>query len=292
MASFGLALLIMTDAALAAEPNPPVRVDIEGASVFTAEELGKALMARLPADAPAGTLHVVVRPDGSIELSWQSRRRVVDLGEDKGPAAARVAALLAADLLLPLGLPPAAPPADAQGFPAGPPASVPSASPLAVVAKNEQFLSLAAGFRVWSGALQGPLLQGAEVSAGLDRRRLRVRAGAGYLSGQGNRMVDLTAWPLRLGVGAGVSFGALLANLVMVPYRMEGLVQVSRALVGLGVEVQGRVPLFAGLAVEASAGFDAYVNRRAEVWAGSTKIFSMPASAFRFGLGLSWGRTR
>ena len=282
MASCGLAVLLIAGVALATPPeatHAPVRIEIDGTPPFTAEELAKALTARLPADGPRGVLRVVARPDGSIELSWQSRRRVVDVGGDTGPAAARVAALLAADLLLPLGLP--AYSLDSQG---------PSVRPPSVATENT--LRLAADYQLWSGALAGPLLHGAELVAGLDGRRLRLRASAGYLSGEGNSQVDLTAWPLRLGVGAGVTFGALLGNLVMVPYQMDGLVHVTRALVGLGLEAQAHIPLLAGFSAEVCAGFEVYVNRRAEVWAGSYPMFAMPTSAFRFALGLSWRRPR
>jgi hypothetical protein len=104
--------------------------------------------------------------------------------------------------------------------------------------------------------------------------------------------VDITAWPLHLGAGAGLSFGALLAHLVMVPYRLDGVVHTSRALAGLGLTAEGHVLLFAGLAVQATAGFDVYLNRRAEVWAGPARLFAMPTAAFRFGLGVSWERAR
>ena len=282
MASCGLAALMIAGTALAAQTvatGTPVRVELDGTPAFTAEELIKALTARLPAAAPEGTLRVVVRPDGSMELSWQSRRRVVDLGGDTGPAAARVTALLAADLLLPLGLPTYS--LDSQGASAHPPSVA-----------TENSLRLAADYQLWSGALAGPLLHGVELAAGLDRRHLRLRASAGHVSGEGNSMVDLTAWPLRLGVGAGVTFGALLGNLVMVPYQMDGLVHVTRALVGLGIEAQAHIPLMTGFSAEIGAGFEVYVNRRAEVWAGSYQMFAMPTSAFRFALGLSWGRAR
>lgn len=284
MVSCGIATLMILSAALAEAPpaaDGPVRIEIDGAAGFTASELEQALMARLSASAPKGTLRVVAHADGSIELSWQSRRRVVNLGGDSGPAAARIAALLAADLLQPFGLPISlAPSPTSAPLPAGP------------TSMAESRLQLAASYQVWTGAWAGPLLQGAELAAQLDRDRLRLRASAGYLSGEGNSIEALTAWPLRLGAGLGATFGALLGNVVMVPYRMEGLVHVTRALVGLGLQAQARIPLAAGLAAEASAGYEVYVNRRAEIWAGSRQLFAMPASAFRFGLGISWGHAR
>lgn len=294
MAGHGLALLVIVRAVLAAEAGPagiPMQIEIEGPTVFSADELSKALMARLPADAPPGTLRLVAQPDGSIELSWQRRRRVVDTGEDRGPAAARVVALLAADLLLPLGLPPTA---EAHLAPsASPSPTQQSAAPSTSAAPHDSTVRLTADYLMWSGARGGPLLKGAELAARVEGQRLSFRASAGHLSGAGNRLVDLTAWPMHLGVGVLGRFCALFANLVMAPYRMDGPVQVTRVLAGLGIEAQGRIPLLAGFSLDASAGFEGYLNRRAELWADSGQlIFAMPRSAFRFAMGLSWGNAR
>jgi hypothetical protein len=285
MVKCGLVVLLLANGAFAA-PAPvsgePVRIELTGATTFTAREVSEALAARLPPDAPHGVLQVVARADGAIELSWESRRRVVDLGGESGPTAARVVALLAADLLLPLGLPPLATEAPR---PLGP-----GPSPPGVTRESEARVALR--YQAWSGVAAGPYLQGLELAAGLDHRHLRLLASAGYLSGPGNPMVGLTAWPLRLGAGAGLSFGSLIGSLVMIPYQLDDLVHLQRSLVGLGLETQLRLPVGGGFAVEAGAGYEVYVNRRLEIWAGTVRLFTMPTSSFRISLGLSWGRPR
>ena len=280
----GLAVLLLAGAALtdpALDAAAPVRIEIEGVTAFTDGELREALAARLPTPPPHGILRVVERADGSLELTWESRRRVVDLGGDRGTTAARVAALLAADLVLPLGLP-LPNPVPPQAMPAS---TAPPRDPA-------PRLHLGLGYEAWSGAPAGPLLHGPRLAAGLDRPYLRLRASAGYLKGTGNELIDVTAWPLRLSAGAGRSFGALLGNVVMIPYHLDGVVHVARALIGVGLEARIRLALGAGFAVEVDAGGEVYLNRRAEIWSGARQLFAMPAAAYRVGLGLSWGRPR
>jgi hypothetical protein len=284
MVKCGTVVLLLASTALAApaqQPIAPAHIELEGPVAFTAHDLHEALAARLPEGIPSGVLHVVARPDGAMELSWESRRRVVELHQESGTSAARVVALLAADLLLPMGLPP--PTVEA-------PRPTASLDPPTIPSPSHARVSLR--YQAWSGVTSGAFLQGLELATGLAHRHLRLSASAGYLSGQGTSLLDLKAWPLRLGAGAGLSFGSLLGTVAMVPYRMDGLTQRKRALVGLGVEALLRFPLARGFAIDAVAGYEVYVNRRVEIWAGTARLFAMPTSSFRFGLGLSWGRSR
>jgi hypothetical protein len=275
--AIALALAASVSPGGAEEPIVPVQVEISGVVKFSAEELVRALRPRLPPDAPAGTLSVTARPDGMIELSWQSRKRVVDLSEDSGPAAARVAALLAADLL-PLG-------------PPAPPAVERVASPT-IAPDLPGFVSLAAGYGLWSGDGHGPLLHGPTVALGLDRKRLRLRVEGGRLTGQPQPSLAMTAWPLRFSAGLGTASLALLGALVMVPYELEGAWNLTRTLTGAGVGLESRFPIASGVVVCGNAGFDVFVGKRLQVVAGGRSLFDSPWWALRFGVAVAWGHAR
>jgi len=273
-----------------ADPIVPVHIEISGNPKFSAEDLVRALAPRLPPDTPAGTLSVTARSDGMIELSWQSRKRVVDLGDESGPAAARVAALLAADLLPLLGPPQVAPPAIA------PPAIAPPAIALPAMRTSTpescDAVSLAAGYSLWSGDGHGPLLQGPALSVGLERKHLRLYAEGAWVQGEPRSSFDMTAWPLRVGAGLGASYFSLLGSLVMVPYKLGGVANLTRTLMGAGMGLGSQFPMAAGFALHVDVGADLFLGKRLQLVAGDTTHFESPLWALRFGAALAWGRAR
>lgn len=277
LGAIALALAASGSPDLPEKPGLPVQVEMSGDTTFSAEELLRALAPRLPPHAPAGTLSVTTRPDGLIELRWQTRKRVVDLSEESGPAAARVAALLAADLL------PLAPPSSlALERPASPP----------LTQSSRDLVSAAAGYAFWSSDGSGPLLHGPTLSLGLDRGRLRLRVEGARLTGQPQPSLDMTAWPLRFSAGLGTWSLSLLGSLVVVPYELEGVSNLTRSLTGTGLNLESRFGIAAGFVIGAQAGFDLFFGKRLEVAAGGRTLFDSPLWALRLGIAVAWGTAR
>ncbi len=153
-------------------------------------------------------------------------------------------------------------------------------------------VSLAAGYGLWSGDGHGPLLQGPCLAVGFERGRLRLRAQGGWLVGDPHPLIDETAWPLRLDVGLGKSYISLLAALVVVPYRLEGVASLTRTLVGPGLEIESRFPLAAGFALRVEVGVDLFLGKRLQVATHGVTFFDSPTWALRFGAALAWGWAR
>jgi hypothetical protein len=279
MGASGLFLLVLAAAVEPPEPaRPPVRIAIAGELPFSADELEKALLARLPADVPAGTLSVSMRSDGRVEVSWQTMKREVDISNDSGGTAARVVALLAADLFVRLE-PPSAPP-NSEGVVAR--AQEPA---------QEKMTSVAAGYELSSGGGKDSMLYGPILGAGLDGRSFRLRASAGLqssLSFSSSNLVTMTAWPLRIGAGAGISHVSLIGSFVVVPYHLQGAVNVTHVLLGAAAEVEGRIAIATGFSLRASAGADLFLSKSAFL-SGDVPVFETDPVTLRIGLALAWG---
>jgi hypothetical protein len=282
MSASGLFLLVLAAAVEPSEPaRPPVSIAIVGEFPFSAEELEKALRARLPADVPAGTLSVSMRSDGRVEVSWQTMKREVDISNDSGGTAARVVALLAADLFVRLE-PPSAPPIfEVVVACAQEPA-------------REKMPSVAAGYELSSGGGKDSMLHGPSLGAGLDGRSLRLRASAGWQSSlpfSSSNLVTMTAWPFRIGVGAGLAHLSLIGSFVVAPYHLQGAVNFTQVLVGAAAEVEGRIAIAPGFSLRASAGADLFPIRSV-LRSGNVTVFETDPVTLRIGLALAWGGTQ
>ncbi|MGA7741601.1 MAG: hypothetical protein WBP56_02220 [Polyangia bacterium] len=277
MGAFGLIVLSLAAAveppATARSPSP-VRIVLLGDLPFSAAELEEALLARLPPDAPVGTLTLSLRPDGQMEISWQSMKRAVDVREESSSTAARVVALLATDLLMPVQPPPGGPPVSRQ------------AALGREESRREEVVSLVAGYALSAEGTH--LLQGFTAGAGVDRRALRFRVSAGWSSGTASQFISTEEWPLRASAGIGTSFLSLLASVVMVPYRLQGVADVTRIQAGGGLELESRFAIAAGFSLQVLAGADAYFNKRVQVRAGNIDFFETPLAAVRFEAAVSW----
>ena len=86
----------------AGEPPPAPTAAVDPGLPFSTGELAQALLARLsPTDEP-GPPRLKVEPAGAdavVDRGRRPERRVVQIGERTGPAAARVVALVIAELL-------------------------------------------------------------------------------------------------------------------------------------------------------------------------------------------------
>jgi hypothetical protein len=261
----------------AAQPGPPLP--------FDEQELGAALAARVPA-LQRSDLHLEAT-DGMLVVRWRERVRIVELGEARGSAAARVVALVVADMTLQETLPgprEADVPAPAAAATAATPVSPTDRVRLSVDGALQRG---AAGEESWSFDL------GVAATAAL-RRRLVLSARLGYWTAPTVRSqatgtrVQFDALSLRPTIGGRFGLLELSGGPVLAPYWVRGGEGHRDLLAGAGLQLSLWLAVIDALRITTRVQLDVLGNR-ARLYAGDDLVVATPRFMFGLALGFAWG---
>jgi hypothetical protein len=292
-----------TALAASAENRTPTAPTEPGALPFSADELDRALTARLLSPEETGALpatRIERASPGTLTVHVGSLSRIVVIGDRTGPSAARVVALVIAELLsagtqTTVATPAAIPPSAAVAAP--PPVT---AAPLYVIAAAPPPPGLGSTWRlcVTAGATKGTgneeLLAGTVdidlvVSLG---RRLRLAPSAGLTItptrdvGTFDEVSFVGAEARALG-GAGVGPVDVLAGPVVSRYSIGGATPHAGVLFGVEAMARLAAPLSNRLRLVVATRLDAFADRARVHWVdGGT--YATPRVGIGVGVGLAW----
>ncbi|HWJ55687.1 MAG TPA: hypothetical protein VNR90_05700 [Vicinamibacterales bacterium] len=294
------AAAVVTILAGPASARAAVDVSLAEEAPFAPTELDDAVRARVP---DQGDVRVVVSPSGpgTVVVRVGDKAQVVEVGDRRGTAAARVVALVIADLIAAELVPAvAAAPADdaetqgdkSESAPDAPAVLVRDPAPVARQAQPPYRIAAAAGASKGIGAqepfcarvdadvsrpLAGPFVVGAALGLVL----IPTRDGGqpdelSYTAGVARVWAGWRAGVLGLGIGPFVS-----------PYRVGGAVEHMGVLAGAGVHARVTTPLAEKVLLVAELRGDAYANRIHVTWPGLGG-FATPRAEVALVAGLAW----
>jgi hypothetical protein len=284
-------------------PNAAVDPGLPPGLPFSTGELAQALLARLsPADEP-GPPRLKVEPAGADAVSIQvgDRRRVVQIGERNGPAAARVVALVIAELLSD----DRDTAQDEAGAAAGPAVTVSRSQNEAAPPVLTSSPSPASGpspparLCVTGGATKGlgteELLAGtidADVVLPYGPSWARVAPSAGLVLMPKRNDGTFDEVEFRSAVGrllAGGGFGPLelLGGPFVAAYSITGATEHAGVLLGGEALARFTLPLSRRLSLVAAARVDVYANRVRVQWVDGGG-YATPRVGAAIGIGLAW----
>ena len=246
---------------------------VSGPLPFSQAELHEALALRVRASVP---IEVTATTGGDAIVRVGDKQRTVELGDSRGPAAARRVALAVADLTTDVDPLPA--PAIRS---AAPPPDTPSRTRLSLLA----------------GPAGGSNLDGVRFQVALDAR-LRLVSGlgvfgsAGYAPGPDAAVdgiaISLRSVPLRLGLLWQLGALELRLGAVAAPYWLDGaMTSPSGIVAGGGVSALYAIDLAPQLDLVLAAGADAFANRDAFQIHGTNALATNRIATWG-ALGLGW----
>jgi len=229
-----VALLLIAGSAAA---ERAIAIDVTG-TPFAAADLTTALRARTAGDGAPVHLRVIAIAGGrAVRIESLHGVREVDLGDARGPAAARLVALVATDLIDELA-----------------PVSIASEPrPVARADRGVQIAALA-GIAGWSDALGSLAI---DVVIPRDGWLLAFQAGGGQLLGG---QLGLEAAVLRAELGGRLAWVEIRAGAVALPILVTTGRGDSTVLIGGGISARARLPLTAGLRGVVATGVDGFAT--------------------------------
>jgi hypothetical protein len=282
-------------------PAPAPLAAVDPGLPFSTGELAQALLARLsPADEP-GPPQLKVEPAGADAVTIQvgDRKRVVQIGERTGPAAARVVALVIAELLSD------GPNAAQEEGGAAPAVTVArsqneTAAPVLISSPSvASGLSPPPRLCVTGGATKGlgteELLAGtidADVVLPYGPAWARVAPSAGFALMPKRNDGTFDEVGFRSAVGrllAGGDFGPLelLGGPFLAAYSITGATEHAGVLLGGEALARFTLPLSRRLSLVAAARFDVYANRVRVRWVDGGG-YATPRAGVSIGVGVAW----
>jgi hypothetical protein len=291
--------------AAVAETPPPVAANEPAALPFSADELDRALAARLLSPEESGALpgaHIASAGPGALTVQVGSLSRIVVIGDRTGPSAARVVALVIAELLsagaqtasAPAAVaarPPSATAAAPPPIAGAPPATITAAAPPAGRGWPRR-LCVTAGATKGTG--DGELLADTfdvDLVVALGRRlRLAPSAGLTVMPTRAAGTVDEVSFvgvEARALVGASLGPVDLLAGPVVSRYSIGGATPHDGVLFGAEALARLVAPLSNRLRLIVATRLDAFADRARVHWVdGGT--YATPRVGIGVGVGLAW----
>jgi len=231
-----LAALVVICAARRAQADRSITIDAATSAPFAPQELAAAIRVRIAPDGSPVRVRVTPTATG-VRIETRGETRDVELGELRGPDAARMVALVANDLLVDdLAAP--APPLREVGAPHAPPE-----------------LGVIGGVSGWDGMLGGLTL---DLAIPRGRWAMTVEAGGGELI---SSSLHLLAGVVRIAPAIRIEGFELRAGITLAPLLVTSGTGDQTVLAGANASVRMRLPVASGVHAILAAGVDAYATR-------------------------------